>query len=164
MSFYENPKRVIRVTPTVSASASNDNDILFLTTEIPKAVKGNGGASRLVSCSFTCKQSLVLSIDVIFMEVSTDYAVAAGGGINISDSNLVASKPLGWIQFNGAASRTALNANELQTCQSQSGDPNLPIILQATSGSTSVYFTAIDRDGTDTFTATDLTFIFGIEY
>ena len=156
--------KVIRVTPTVAADSSGDNEVPFLTTEIPNAVGSSGGTSKLVSCSFTCKQALALSIDVIFMEVDTDYAAAAGGAINISDANLVASKPLGWIQFNGSTSATSLNGNELQTCQSQSADPSLPLILQAASGSTSVYFTAIDRDGGDTFVDGDLTFTFGIQY
>ena len=156
--------KVIRVTPTLATDASTDNDVPFLTTEIPNAVKGTGGTSKLISCSFTCKQALALSIDVIFMEVDTDYAAAAGGAINISDANLVASKPLGWIQFNGSTSATSLNGNELQSCQSQSADPSLPLILQAASGSTSVYFTAIDRDGGDTFVDGDLTFTFGIQY
>ena len=156
--------KVIRVTPTVAADASGDNEVPFLTTEIPNAVGSSGGTSKLVSCSFTCKQALALSIDVIFMEVDTDYAAAAGGAINISDANLVASKPLGWVQFNGQNASTVLNNNELQTAQNQSADPNLPIILQAASGSTSVYFTAIDRDGGDTFVDGDLTFTFGIQY
>ena len=156
--------KVIRVTPTVAADTSGDNEVPFLTTEIPNAVGSSGGTSKLVSCSFTCKQALALSIDVIFMEVDTDYAAAAGGAINISDANLVASKPLGWVQFNGQNASTVLNNNELQTAQNQSADPSLPLILQAASGSTSVYFTAIDRDGGDTFTSSDLTFTFGIKY
>jgi len=43
------------------------------------------------------------------------------------------------------------------------GKPQLPFLLQAASGSTSVYFSAIVKD-TVTFGASDLTFRFHIEY
>ena len=40
---YQNQKTVIRVTPVITGDAYANNDVLFDTTEIPKAVQENGG-------------------------------------------------------------------------------------------------------------------------
>jgi len=156
---------VIRVTPAIHAAASTDNDVMCLTTEIPKAVNQRGGVSKLVGLSYTCKQVLDLNIDLIIMQVNKNYTDAAGNAINISDDDLVASKVLGIFEWGG--SPVELNGNEVHTFtkDASGNDPGeLPVLLQAKPDSTSVYFTIIDRDGGDTFTATDLTFAFHIEY
>ena len=40
---------IIRITPTISATAYDAGDVLFLTTEIPNAVSNRGGVSKLIS-------------------------------------------------------------------------------------------------------------------
>ena len=40
--------KIIRVTPTLDTSAYADGDVLFTATEIPNAVVGLGGCSKLV--------------------------------------------------------------------------------------------------------------------
>lgn len=157
---------VVRVTPTLHAASSTDNDVLFQTTEIPNAVSSRGGVSKLTNISFTCKQALLLNIDLIIMEVSTDFNNGTlGAALNISDSDLVSCKPLCALNWGGVP--ITLNGNEINdfTSDAAANDPGqLPILLKAEEGSTSVYFTAIDRDGGDTFVDGDLTFTFSIEY
>ena len=157
---------IIRITPTLHAAASTDNDVLFQTTEIPNAVSSRGGVSKLINVSYTCKQALGLNLDLIIMEVDTDFNNGTlGATLNISDSDLVACKPLCALEWGGAP--ITLNGNEINdfTNDSSNNDPGqLPILLKASEGSTSVYFTAIDRDGGDTFVDGDLTFTFSIEY
>ena len=156
---------IIRVTPTLHAAASTDNDVLFQTTEIPNVVSSRGGVSKLVSVNYTCKQALALNIDVIIMGVSTDFNDGTlGNALNISDSDLVACKPLAFLFWDKAP--IVLNGNEGYQYSGSGSEkqPSFPYLLQAEGGSTSVYFTAIDRDGGDTFVDGDLTFTFGVEY
>ena len=100
------------------------------------------------------------------MQVSTDFNNGTlGATLNISDGDLVSCKPLCALNWGGAP--ITLNGNEINdfTDDATSNDPGkLPILLKAEEGSTSVYFTAIDRDGGDTFVDGDLTFTFSIEY
>tara|TARA_R100000808_G_scaffold9966_1_gene26996 strand:- start:253 stop:807 length:555 start_codon:yes stop_codon:yes gene_type:complete len=160
--------QVIRVTPTLHAATSADNDVICLTTEIPNAVATLGGASKLTSLMFTCQQALNLNIDIILMQVETQYSASLGSGLNISDPNLVASKVLGVIMWDKAP--ITLNGNEVNQFAAPGASSDgavtgqLPIMLQAADNSTSIYFTIIDRDGGDTFAADDLEFVFGIEY
>ena len=72
---------VIRVTPTLSTDAYADNDILFLTTEIPNAVSNRGGVSNIVDISLHSKTIVELDMDIIFMEEQIDY-----GSINAYSS------------------------------------------------------------------------------
>ena len=157
---------IIRVTPTLHAAASTDGDVLFQTTEIPNAVSSRGGVSRLTGVMFTCKQSLALNIDFLIMQVKTDFNDGTlGNALNISDADLVSCKPLCGLSWQGA--QMTLNGNEINqyTSDAANNDPGqLPVLLKAEAGSRSVYFTAIDRDGGDTFVDGDLTFTFGIEY
>ena len=100
------------------------------------------------------------------VEVDTDFNNGTlGATLNISDSDLVACKPICSLNWGGAP--ITLNGNEINdfTSDSSNNDPGqLPVLLKASEGSTSVYFTAIDRDGGDTFVDGDLTFTFSIEY
>ena len=158
---------VIRVSPTLHAATSTDNDILFQTTEIPNAVADRGGVSKLVSINYSNKQALALNIDLIIMEVKTDWNDGTlGNTLAVSDDAVVSSKVLGIFQWDKAAvTLSSGEINQYAAVDSSTGAADqLPIILKASDGSTSVYFTAIDRDGGDTFTAKDLTFTFGIEY
>ena len=156
---------IIRVTPTLHAATSTDNDVLFQTTEIPNVVSSRGGVSKLISINYTCKQALSLNIDLIIMGVSTDFNDGTlGNALNISDSDLVACKPLAVMLWDKAP--ITLNGNEINQYSGSGSEKHqaYPYLLQAEGGSTSVYFTAIDRDGGDTFVDGDLTFTFGVEY
>ena len=156
---------IVRVTPTLHAAASTDDDVLFQTTEIPNAVGAKGGVSELISINYTCKQALALDIDLIIMEVDTDFNDGTlGNTLNISDADLVACKPLAFLFWD--KSPITLNGNEANQYSGSGSEKHqaYPYLLKAQPGSRSVYFTAIDRNGGDTFAAADLTFTFGIRY
>ena len=62
---------------------------------------------------------------------------------------------------------TNLVTGRLSTWSLISGSPSfsqLPMLLQADEGSTSVYVSGVLRDGTPTFAADDIDLIFHIEY
>ena len=62
----------IRITPTLDTSAYADNDVFFNSTELPSAVLGNGGASKLIGITILNEDDVAHDIDLIFMQKSTD--------------------------------------------------------------------------------------------
>ena len=71
-------RRVIRVTPTITGVTYANNDILFDTTEIPKAVFEDGAASKLVSCMISSKSNSVFDCE-IFFSFSAVFSVSDSG-------------------------------------------------------------------------------------
>ena len=63
---------VIRVTPTLDTGAYADDDVFFNSTEIPSAVIGNGGASKLIGLTILNEDDVAHDIDIVFMQKSTD--------------------------------------------------------------------------------------------
>ena len=47
-------RKIIRVTPTLSTSEYADGDVLFQMTEIPNAVKEDGGTSKMLGAYIIC--------------------------------------------------------------------------------------------------------------
>ena len=57
---------VLRVTPTLDTSAYADNDVFFNATEIPNAVKGNGGCSKLIGVTILNEDDVAHDFDIIY--------------------------------------------------------------------------------------------------
>ena len=158
---------VIRVTPTLDTSAYGDNDVLFNATEIPNAVLGNGGCSKLISVSIVSQNTTMVDMDIVFMQVTKNLGTI-NAAVDISHSNLEAAKMLGYVSLDGSNSGISLvNSILYTTAAGAEGttqlDRSFPILLQAESNSTSIYFSAILRDQTPTYAADDLDFVFHIE-
>ena len=158
---------VIRVTPTLDTSAYGDNDVLFNATEIPNAVLGNGGCSKLISVSIVSQNTTMVDMDIVFMQVTKNLGTI-NAAVDISDANLEAAKMLGYVSLDGSNSGISLvNGILYTTAAGAEGttqlDRSFPILLQAESNSTSIYFSAILRDQTPTYAADDLDFVFHIE-
>ena len=170
-SLNQHLGKVIRVTPTVSVTAYADDDVLFLTTEIPNAVPKKGGTSRLVGVTVIDQSTQGKDLDLIYMQVSTNLIGAlspgSSGGVAISDANLEAAKIIGVHKIDFADNQSDLVTSKVSSFTAQSGTLSVlngPIILQAEEGSTSVYFAGIAREATDLEATDDLTFAFHIEY
>ena len=158
---------VIRVTPTLDTSAYGDNEVLFNATEIPNAVLGNGGCSKLISVSIVSQNTTMVDMDIVFMQVTKNLGTI-NAAVDISDANLEAAKMLGYVSLDGSNSGISLvNSILYTTAAGAEGttqlDRSFPILLQAESNSTSIYFSAILRDQTPTYAADDLDFVFHIE-
>ena len=160
-------RKVIRVTPTVIAGTTHVDDVMFNSTEIPSAVLEKGGCSKLVGILLIDKDNEAHDFDIHFTQGQQNFGTA-GSAPSVSDSDLIAAKPLGAVDVDWSATATSVgsiaslcyfaghnrNANALQ----------LPMLLEAASDSTSVFFTAICRAETDFAATDDLTFVFHIEY
>ena len=66
---FDNKKgAVIRVTPTIATAAYAAGDVLFVPTEIPKAVNQRGGLSRLIGGYVLSEDSQTPYIQLIFTQ------------------------------------------------------------------------------------------------
>lgn len=160
---------IIRVTPTMDAgTAYAANDVLFNSTEIPNAVLGNGGCSKLVAVFLNNHKDSSFNFDLVFTEKQVNLGTrndAVGSGSLWTESLAKASGVCGFLETEGGDSDINLINSKLvrsyQDYDSNAG--HFPMLLQAASDSTSVYFAGIDRTGSIDFGADDLEFIFHIE-
>ena len=86
--------RVIRVTPTLDTSAYAPGDVLFNSVEIPEAVLGNAGCSKLLNMYIVNQNTDTIDVNFFFSENSMTL-----GTINttadISDADLLANNICG---------------------------------------------------------------------
>ena len=166
-------RKSIRVTPTVVAGETADNDVMFNTTEIPNAVSSRGGVSKLTAVTIIDKDGEQVDMDIILMQVSTRFGVADAAS-DITDANLQTAKVLGsfmvdWSDHHVTFAQDSGNAT-IWTSGGFAGAGNngtsFPLLVQAAGGSTSIYFTAIVNDSANAdYAATDdLEFVFHFEY
>ena len=157
-------RRVIRVSPTLQAAATDDGDVAWNGTEIPNAVLRPGGCSRLTLMQIVNYSDTTCDFDIIF----TQNAVTMGtvdAAISITDANLKTAKLLTAIQYIDAENQVDgvawLTGTAIMGGAASYGNMANGVLLQASEDSTSVYFSGIDRAGAD---IDDLEFIFHIEY
>ena len=159
---------VIRVTPTLSTDAYSSGDVLFATAEIPNAVIGNGGCSKLLGITVLNEDDAANDMDIVFMQVEKQLGTvndAVGSGSKWTNALAKAAKPLGVVKLDWSDNTVDLVNNLIHTTRNGDTAGNgegLPFLLQAESDSTSVYFSAISG-GTPTTAADDYEFIFHIE-
>jgi len=170
---FDNKKgAIIRITPTVHLDAYDDGDVLFLTTEIPKAVNQRGGVSKLIGIGAVDQSDLGKDFDLIFMQVQKNLIGAlspgSSGGVSISDADVEAAKIIGNLQFDFGDGLSDLLTSRISYGPTQSGGTptnSLPMLLQAEPDSTSIYVAGVSRQaGHDYVAADDLDLIFHIEY
>ena len=160
---------VLRVTPTLDTSAYADNDVFFNATEIPNAVKGNGGCSKLIGVTILNEDDVAHDFDIIFMQKETDLGTindAVGSASKWTNVLAKAAGVLGVVSVDWSTGTSDFVNNLIYTSSSAniSGKSStLPILLQAESNSTSVYMAAVSRGGTPTVAADDYEIILHIE-
>ena len=156
--------KIIRVTPTLDTSAYAGGDVLFNATEIPEAVLGDNGCSKLLAMFMVNQNTTAIDIDFIFSE-NTGNLGTINATADISDSDLEAMNVTGLLKLdNDQSSTTALDTAKVSRVYNNAGTENVnPILLQAASGSTSVYVSAVLTTGTPTLAADDIDLIFHIQ-
>ena len=87
---------VIDVTPTLSTDEYASGDIMFDRVEIPQAVLGNGGCSKLINVTYNSKKADDYTYIVYLM--SNDQTVGtANAALGVSASNGAAAGFLGYV-------------------------------------------------------------------
>ena len=159
----------IRITPTLDTSAYADNDVFFNSTEIPSAVLGNGGASKLIGITILNEDDVAHDIDLIFMQKSTDLGtINEAVGSNSKWTNALAKQAgvLGVVTIDWSTSTSDFVNNLIFSTSEANASgkaANLPMMLQAEDDSNSVYVAAVSRGGTPTTAADDYEIILHIE-
>ena len=160
---------VIRVQPTLNTSAYADDDVFFNSTEIPSAVIGNGGSSKLIGITILNEDDVAHDIDIIFMQKSSDLGtINEAVGSNSKWTNALAKQAgvLGVVTIDWSLSNANMVNNLIFTTANanpSAKSEGLPILLQAEDDSTSVFMAAVSRGGTPTVAADDYEIILHIE-
>ena len=160
--------KIIRVTPTLSTDAYAQGDILFTATEIPDAVIGLGGCSKLVGGYIFDKLNSDSDIFFIFTEGNTALGTI-NATANISDADLLANNICGLTKLDNDAATSGAHIDTSKIHQmlpaSLTGENNHDLmLLQAADDSTSVYVQGIlTSSTTPTFADGDLQLILHIE-
>ena len=160
--------KIIRVTPTVDAgTAYGAGEVLFNPTEIPNAVIGLGGCSKLIGITIIDQDDNVdMDIDLIFMTVSKNLGTL-NAAVDITDSNVELARILGVVKIDSSDNAVDLVASKVYSFSSASGNAAahpLPMILEAAVDSKSVYVAAITQVTPDFAAADDLDIVFHIEH
>ena len=167
---------IVRVTPTISVTAYADGDVMFLTTEIPNAVRGEGGYSKLIEITIIDQGDQLgttadFDLDLLFMGVQKNLigAISPGssGGVAISDANLEAANILGGFRVDTSDNVINLVNSTVVHMGAVTGNAaghGMPLLLKAEAGSTSVFFAGIAREALDFAATDDLDFVFHIEH
>ena len=157
-------RKVIRVSPTFQAAATDSGDVAFNSTEIPNAVIRPGGCSKLVRLEIVNYSDTTCDFDLIFTQNSATIGTV-DSAVSISDADLKTAKVLGSMFVDASDTEIDL-INMLISQAARAGTATVNqqsdgLLLQASEDQTSVYFAGIDRTGAD---VDDLEFIFHIEY
>ena len=153
---------IIRVTPTLTASeAYSVGDVLFTATEIPNAVRGEGGCSKVLGGFILDQDRDTFEVDLLFTELSTAIGTIHDTA-NISDGDMEAIGYCGSLKYDSSqgVSGTTLDTVKIGKLQSLFGGTDgehfdNSMLIQATAGSTSVYVSGVLAAGTPTFAAVD---------
>jgi len=149
--------KIIRVTPTVDTSAYAAGDVMFTATEIPDAVIGLGGCSKLVRCYIMDQDRDTYDCQLIFTQKNTALGTI-NATANISDADMEAIGFCGVYLFQTDTAQVGLiDQTKILAAQelSGSGESINPFLIQAENNSTSVYVSGIITTGTPTFAAAD---------
>jgi hypothetical protein len=170
-------RAAVRVVPTINGTQYSNNDVLFNTTEIPNAVASPGGASKLLNVTINSKSASLFDILIWFFQVNQS-AGTINAAWNMSDADFFNAKNLGCLYMNGSGLQQNPGGGRVYTImQGYAGFtgatktyPQLPLILQAATGSTSVYVAAKITSENDpgnttpSFSVGDIELVFGIDY
>ena len=169
----QHARRVIRVTPTITGVTYANNDILFDTTEIPLAVGKKGECSKLVSAMIISKSNSVFDAEIFFCQVNQSVGTV-NAARNVSDADFATAKVLGRITLDSSADNYNYGGGRVHNFDRQSETyettdqwkSRFPILLQAASGTTSVFTFAFiaGTDVTPDFSVGDIELVLGVEY
>ena len=163
-----NNRALIRVTPTLPTSEIPSSDIAFVSTEIPNAVLEKGGTSKLIAFHIIDYDYEGHDMQIFFTQNQQNIG-SAGGDPDVSDADWRTAKPISTHRIDFTQGEVYVAGNSFKQFTSSGitrhdNNSNLPVVLQASDDSTSIYFTAIMQEATTFTNSNDLEFVFHIEY
>ena len=162
---------IVRVSPTLDTGAYTNDDVFFAATEIPLAVRGNGGCAMLHAITILNEDDVAHDHDLVFMQKQANLGTlndAVGSGSLWTNALAKAAGLCGIVKIDWSTNSTDLVNNlAYHTSIGNHGaaiTTGLPMMLQAEADSTSVYVAAVSRGGTPTTAADDYEYAFHIQY
>tara|TARA_R110000824_G_C14911333_1_gene646651 strand:+ start:48 stop:611 length:564 start_codon:yes stop_codon:yes gene_type:complete len=168
-SLNQHIGKIVRVTPTIVAGTTDNNDVAWNATEIPNAVPVPGGTSRLIAITLFDEDVENHDMDIVFTQ-NDDYELGTvNAAPDISDVNFERVSPIGVVRVNWSEHTIPIATGQgiLTLSGNSLGSTTLaplPMLLQADVGSTSVYFHGIAREEIAWAATNDLKIAFHIEY
>tara|TARA_R100000700_G_C3091179_1_gene92460 strand:- start:41 stop:604 length:564 start_codon:yes stop_codon:yes gene_type:complete len=158
--------RIVRVVPTVILGTTHDNDVMFDTVEIEDAVDSPGGISRLVGIYVLDVDNENHDMDMVFMGKNSSLGTT-GSAPSISDADAKAANICGVISLDFTDRQVSIGGATVTGFSNGSGQTvaNMPMLVQAEPGSTSIFLGAIAREEMAFGSSTaDLQIILHFEY
>tara|TARA_R100000655_G_scaffold33059_1_gene65181 strand:- start:279 stop:785 length:507 start_codon:yes stop_codon:yes gene_type:complete len=150
--------KVIRLNPTVETAEYANGDVMFTGLEIPNAVIGNGGCSKLIS-AFVVAEGANHPIGYLVFTEKTVVLGTVNATADVSHANFIAANPLGVVYTEDTVDTDDKidNVRFGQFFGTGNGHEefNLPILLQAADDSTSVFVGMVKDQEVITFPQTD---------
>ena len=153
--------RTVRITPTSYAGTTNaQSEVLFNPTEIPNAVHHNGGAALLKSVTIIdYNDNADDDFKLFFFQLGTNDLGNLGGGIDISDAEILANKSLGWVAAPAVGDQAI---GDLHNARISTVD-NIDLVVQAESNSSSIFVACVCGTAATVSTVSGYELIFGFE-
>ena len=155
---YLEKYEVIRLNPAVETAEYANGDVVFTALEIPNAVREDGGCSKLIS-AFVVAEGSNHPIGYLVFTEKTVVLGSVNATADVSHANFIGANPLGLTYTEDVIDSDAaidnLTFGQFFGAGTGHEEFNLPILLQADSGSTSVFVGMIKDQEAITFAQTD---------
>ena len=159
---------LIKITPDdLNAVAYTAADVIFTKQELKNAVPSRGGVSLLGNVTMFVEGALTDDdLALLFFDNSTALGEpAADPGSDITADEFRAASCIGMTTLDGGASAIAVGNGLLYSGVHDQISGNMPLLLKAAEGQTSIWVACIQYAGTLDLTDTDsLTLSLGFKY
>ena len=157
---------VLKLSPTMDTDAYGATDLLFDKQELKNAVGSRGAASLLQNISVFDNTATDVDMGILFFDNATSLGADANDAVtNISDAEFQAAGFIGAVELNfGEIGFATANGSIYTSPGNTDKRSGLPLLLQAPSGSTSIWVAAVTLSGTPAYAADSLDFTFNIQY
>ena len=134
-------RKSIRVTPTVVAGETADNDVMFDATEIPNAVSVSGGTAILQSAVLISSKVLTDAVDVVITSDDTSIGTIGATLEDVSTTTAAVA--------DGICGSFSISNLEDIGVVAVGSKQNIGMVCKAASGSTNLHVWLIARGTTD---------------
>ena len=163
---------LVKISPTVLASAYTAGDVIFVKNEIKNAVPSRGGCSLLRSVTAFLENSasdddltfLFFDNDTTLKESDGSDVSVGDAGTDITADSFRTASCIGMMQMDSGIS-SSIGNGRVCVNSSNAGDTAAPLFIKAAEGKTSIWVACIQHAGTLDLVDTDsVTITFGFEY
>ena len=150
--------KVIRLNPAVETGEYANGDVIFTGLEVPEAVIGNGGCSKLIS-GFLVTEGGDEPIGYLVFTEKTVVLGTVNATADVSHANFIAANPLAVVYTDSTVNTDDkidnIDMRQFYGKSTGAEEFSMPVLLQAADDSTSVFLGMVADQSAVTFDATD---------